>query len=124
MTQRKNPAGLNDWPVLSIRQPWIEFILQGWKKIEWRSWSTTYRGPLYLHAARRNASTRDSLVREFLEERGAHLARGCIVGRCVLADCVPHGTAYMFLLRNVRRMAPVPLSGFPRLFRLPRHLLR
>jgi hypothetical protein len=38
---------------LSIRQPWAELILSGRKTIEIRTWSTTYRGPLWLHAGRK-----------------------------------------------------------------------
>lgn len=34
---------------ISIRQPWTELILLGKKNIELRSWSTDYRGQLWLH---------------------------------------------------------------------------
>lgn len=33
---------------LSIKQPWLQFILNGWKTLEIRTWNTTYRGPLLL----------------------------------------------------------------------------
>ena len=36
-------------PALSIRQPWAELILSGRKTIELRTWSTDYRGPLWVH---------------------------------------------------------------------------
>jgi len=35
---------------LSIRQPWAWLIVQGHKPIENRTWPTTYRGPLLIHA--------------------------------------------------------------------------
>jgi len=38
---------------LSIRQPWAELIISGRKAIEIRSWSTTYRGRVYLHVPRK-----------------------------------------------------------------------
>jgi hypothetical protein len=38
---------------LSIRQPWAWLIIAGHKDVENRSWTTTYRGPLLIHAARR-----------------------------------------------------------------------
>lgn len=39
--------------VLTIKQPWCWLILDGLKDVENRSWSTDYRGVLYLHAGQR-----------------------------------------------------------------------
>jgi hypothetical protein len=36
---------------LTVRPPWSWAIARGHKAIENRSWSTTYRGPLAIHAA-------------------------------------------------------------------------
>lgn len=38
---------------ISLWQPWSGFIALGLKRIETRSWSTSYRGPLAIHAAKR-----------------------------------------------------------------------
>lgn len=38
---------------LSIQQPWSWLIVHGHKSIENRSWSSTYRGPLLIHAGKR-----------------------------------------------------------------------
>jgi hypothetical protein len=38
--------------VLSLTQPWATLAAIGAKKIETRSWSTAYRGPLAIHAAK------------------------------------------------------------------------
>ncbi len=46
---------------LSIRQPWIELILSGLKTIEVRTWSTEYRGELWLHAGKK--ADREALKR-------------------------------------------------------------
>lgn len=35
---------------LSIRQPWAWAILYGGKRIENRTWYTSYRGPIFIHA--------------------------------------------------------------------------
>lgn len=35
---------------LTVRQPWASLIALGTKRIETRSWSTRYRGPLAIHA--------------------------------------------------------------------------
>lgn len=36
---------------LTLRQPWATLVAVGAKRIETRSWSTNYRGPLAIHAA-------------------------------------------------------------------------
>jgi len=38
---------------LTLTQPWATLVAIGAKKIETRSWSTPYRGPLAIHAAKR-----------------------------------------------------------------------
>lgn len=38
---------------ISLWQPWASFIASGRKRIETRSWSTQYRGPILIHAAKR-----------------------------------------------------------------------
>lgn len=38
---------------ISLWQPWATFIAIGEKWLETRSWSTSYRGPLLIHAAKR-----------------------------------------------------------------------
>jgi len=38
---------------LSLYQPWATLIAIGAKSIETRSWSTRYRGPILIHAAKR-----------------------------------------------------------------------
>ena len=38
---------------LSLWQPWASLVALRVKTIETRSWSTSYRGPLAIHAAKR-----------------------------------------------------------------------
>ena len=38
--------------VLTLTQPWATLVAIGAKRIETRSWSTKYRGPLAIHAAK------------------------------------------------------------------------
>ena len=37
---------------LSLTQPWATLVVIGAKRIETRSWGTTHRGPLLIHAAK------------------------------------------------------------------------
>jgi len=51
------PGGFGDLksrraPGLSLREPWLWLVLQGWKPIENRKWATRYRGQIFLHRAK------------------------------------------------------------------------
>ncbi len=69
-------------------------MVLGLKKIETRSWMTSYRGPLLIHAAKRKPdywpSTR---VRRAFRNLGilylAQLPLGSIIGKVELYDCRP-----------------------------------
>lgn len=90
--------------VLTVRQPWASLISLGVKRIETRSWSTSFRGPLAIHAGKAKPS-RD-LVRmgqwltrwDYGEGRYAMsdglgkwvaLPLGAVVAVCDLIDVVP-----------------------------------
>ncbi|MDJ0764584.1 MAG: ASCH domain-containing protein [Myxococcota bacterium] len=111
---------------MSIRQPWVELILNGRKTIEVRSWSTRYRGRLWLHAGKqcdRNA------INMFGFEK-SELVTGALLGRCELFDCVefscktwdswrdlhlnagqPNRRLYAWVLQDVKRISPIPFKG-------------
>jgi activating signal cointegrator 1 len=36
---------------ISLLQPWAQLVVMGAKRIETRSWNTSYRGPLLIHAS-------------------------------------------------------------------------
>lgn len=38
--------------VITIKQPWATLIAEGYKKYEFRSWKTNYRGDIYIHAGK------------------------------------------------------------------------
>lgn len=35
---------------LTIKEPWATLIIDGYKKYEFRSWKTKYRGKILIHA--------------------------------------------------------------------------
>lgn len=86
---------------LTIRQPWASLIALGVKTIETRSWATSYRGPLVIHAGKRRPTVLEAML---LYEAGvcSHLAvpfvwakteplvpYGAIVATCELVDVIP-----------------------------------
>lgn len=46
--------------ILSLWQPWASFMALGYKANETRSWPTSYRGPLAIHAAKNTSAVKDA----------------------------------------------------------------
>jgi activating signal cointegrator 1 len=62
---------------ITIWQPYATLIMLGLKRYETRHWSTSYRGPLIIHAAKKWDEDRDwdcSRVTELLREQTFHAA--------------------------------------------------
>ena len=93
---------------LTLTQPWATLVAIGAKKIETRSWSTRYRGPLAIHAAKgflqRDVTGfwEDEPFRSALRPFGCwtypNLMAGSVLATCQLVCCVrveevtnPHG---------------------------------
>ena len=70
---------------ISIRQPYVEQILLGIKKYEYRSTLTHIRGKVYLYASKKPVD-RDADWRRAKSERGK-LPTGVIVGSVVIVGC-------------------------------------
>ena len=49
--------GLKKLKAISIRQPWAWLIVNGYKDIENRVWSTNVRGPVLIHAGQSKSDT-------------------------------------------------------------------
>lgn len=95
---------------LTLWQPWASLIALGVKTIETRSWSTSYRGPLAIHAAAKRPDVGDVGGYGVIPAHGGvenappgtefclwsepawhPLALGCVVATCTLVDVVPIG---------------------------------
>jgi len=120
-----------DIPALSIRQPWAELILLGRKTIELRSWSTNYRGQLWIHTGLQSDPN--------AEEAFGDLFKGGYVGAVFLEATIPlhrdrwqawqprhlddgpyQPGVYAWILSNPRRLVtPIPGPGQPGLFYPP-----
>lgn len=128
---------------LSLWQPWSSAIVAGAKCIETRSYGTSYRGPLAIHAAKK----RDSLITHMegmvRGELGIvlpdPLPRGCVVAVVDLVGCQEMDEAliaeqseleralgdwqegrFAWHLENVRPvLPPVDTRGFQRMWNLP-----
>lgn len=83
---------------LSLMQPWATLLVHGLKHYETRSWSTSHRGPLLIHASRRfPEAARDLCTQspffEALHRAGIasprELPHGAIIGMVTIADVLP-----------------------------------
>lgn len=112
--------------VLTVRDPWAWLLVTGAKPVENRTWSTNYRGPLWIHAA----AGFDYDDFDWCQEHGIQLPHpdtlpGGIVGRVDLTSCLPvrrlppalagHWSAagpFCWLVTNAVRLSePVPAKG-------------
>lgn len=70
--------------VLTIKQPYASLIANGYKKYEFRSWKTKYRGKLYIHAGNGIDKKRMSMVEEYKLD----YPNGYIIAKVNLTDCI------------------------------------
>lgn len=96
--------GLTKPLAISIRQPWAELILLGRKSIEIRSWSSDYRGPVYVHTGLRT----DEAALQYLNIHEA-LFTGGYVGRVEIVDIEPFTAVSWSNLRPCH-LSPGPLE--------------
>jgi hypothetical protein len=91
----------------------------GMKDIENRTWSTSYRGPVLVHASlRADAITTDEIERRFGVLLSSDIPLGGVIGMTEIIDCVrPHPSrwyalgCYGFVLANSRPLPFVPWKG-------------
>jgi len=125
---------------LTICQPYAELIARGLKLVENRTWPTSYRGQLLIHAGKSTKWLRLDCSKKFDAEYGIPLDEmsfGAIVATAVLSACIPveriiesrsgNGRLppswrflethehvegpYCFVLEDVNRIEPIPYRG-------------
>jgi hypothetical protein len=128
---------------LSLWQPWASLIATGAKRYETRSWSTRYRGPLLICAAKTmNPEVKDALMNVEIQKALAGAGVKIIpfgVAVCIvdLTDCVPAGNLsneqigtdrpfgdfslgqWAWKLENVRKVLPFAVKGEQGVFDVP-----
>lgn len=127
---------LRDVRLLTVRQPWAWAIVHSAKRIENRSWSTPYRGPVLIHAGKlRSRREYEELVGYLRKKIGRaripsfdEIESGGIVGCADIVDVRPNGSrpknqwaasgAFGWRLARVRELPFVELTGRLGLVRL------
>lgn len=114
-----------DLPVkaITIRQPWAWHIVNSGKNIENRSWSTTFRGPICIHAGANknkrnfNRDRDDSVSMGGFSPTLDTIPMGGIVAIAEIVDCVSSHDSpwffgpYGFILENVTPVTFIPVKG-------------
>lgn len=113
---------------LSIKQPWANLIIHAGKDIENRTWKTTYRGRLAIHASKRKSwgeyvdavvlAEQSGLTASISIPMPDECVYGAIIGTVDLIDCVEKSDSpwfcgpYGFVLSNPRPLlVPVLVRG-------------
>lgn len=108
---------------LSIRQPWAWLIVNGYKDVENRTWSTTFRGPVLIHAGKTmrrrdyDECANEAFYLGVEVPEFADLDRGGIVGQAEIIDCVTESDSLWFtgphglVLQNARPLPFQPCKG-------------
>jgi len=69
---------------LTVREPWASLIINGYKKYEFRSWKTNYRGKILIHSGQ---NIEKNNIKRF-EKYNLEYISGAIIGEVELTDCV------------------------------------
>lgn len=69
---------------LTIKQPWASLIIEGYKKYEFRSWKTNYRGKILIHSG---LSLEKDMIERF-KEYNLNYNLGYIIGEAEIVDCI------------------------------------
>jgi len=123
--------------VLTLWQPWATLVACGAKRFETRSWATSYRGRVVIHAARTTVALHGQLspiLLEQLDERGLKLST-LPLGQCLalatLEACRPTTDVqvdvvedalgdfspgrFAWHMTGVTQLEPIPFRGGQRL---------
>jgi hypothetical protein len=104
----RGPRDKSDvWYALSVKQPWAALLTYGVKSVEVRTWPTTRRGRLLIHAGKVADDRPEAWAWVTTPElRAATELRGGVVGVGELTACVPYPTRLAFEADRGRHLNP------------------
>ena len=70
--------------VLTIKEPWASLIVNNYKKYEFRSWKTNYRGKILIHTS--STMKKSDLIK--FEHLNLNYQKGAIIGEAEITDCI------------------------------------
>lgn len=69
---------------LTIKEPWASLIIEEYKKYEFRSWKTKYRGKILIHAG---LGIEKDMMERF-KDYNIDINPGYIIGEATITDCI------------------------------------
>jgi hypothetical protein len=96
---------------LTLWQTWATLVSIGAKTIETRSWGTSYRGPLAIHAAKQDISYHEMLLFADLL-KGVRLPLGRVVAICELYDVLPTSCEWTEINPLERRLGDFSIGRY------------
>lgn len=117
--------------VITVKQPWASLIAEGYKKYEFRTWNTKYRGDILIHAG----INIDKEAMKRFEHYNLDYPTGCIIAKATLTDSIyvddefvktigptnllvykniinkGDWNGYGFKLENIKKINPIPIKG-------------
>ncbi len=69
---------------ITIKQPWATLIAEGYKEYEFRTWKSSYRGDILIHAGK--GIDKEAMKR--FEYLNLEYPLGCIIAKAKMTDCV------------------------------------
>jgi len=114
---------------ITIKQPFASLIIEGYKKYEFRTWKTNFRGKILIHAG---LGKDEKNVQRF-KYLNIVFPYGAIIGEAQITDCIEvtdelidkltnedsevykesgYGAKYAFKIENIKKYAnPIPCKG-------------
>ncbi|MBE6150972.1 MAG: ASCH domain-containing protein [Firmicutes bacterium] len=118
--------------VITIKQPFATLIAEGLKEYEFRTWKTSYRGEILIHAGKGV----DKKAMERFKYLNLEYPSGCIIAKATITDCVyvddtlkeelqkkddkvyygvinkdSNWDGYGFKLENIEKISPIEING-------------
>jgi len=83
--------------VLTLKQPWANLVIDGYKCYEFRTWKTNYRGKILIHAG----MGFDKEFKDKFDLYNLDYAKGAIIGEVELVDCILVDSSFEDDLRKI-----------------------
>lgn len=83
--------------VLTLKQPWASLVVNKYKEYEFRTWKTSYRGKILIHAG----LTMEKEYARLFDKYNMDYIYGAIIGEATIVDCILVDAEFNESLNNI-----------------------